>query len=151
MVQSMVAEMQEYGGNAPATDQAAWDGISRAIAKEIETDEARYLIARTRTGQTIAVAGAKLIMLGGPFVPKQLLHLSAVFVNLPFRREGLATLLIKQLLDWGISVGATQCDLAVLSRSPAKHLYKILGFEPIEIKMVKSLLRQSDSRQTKPR
>jgi GNAT superfamily N-acetyltransferase len=89
------------------------------------------------------VAGAELITLGGAFATKKTLHLSVVYVLPQFRRGGIGGGLIAEILDWGHASSAEQCSLNVLSGNPAMSLYARHGFSVFEVKMVRSLSRQS--------
>ena len=140
MIRHMVREMASYGGHAPATDDAAWEKMAIVIAGELKGNNAKYVIAELANGDAIGVAGAALITLGGAFVPKKTLHISAIYVLPPFRRGGIGGRLIARILDWGRAAGSELCDLNVLSENPAKSLYETCGFSVVEVKMVRSLL-----------
>ena len=79
-----------------------------------------------------------MITLGGAFAQKKTLHISAVYVLPQFRRGGIGSALLTRLLDWGRTAGSEQCDLNVLSDSPAKSLYERHGFSVLGLKMVRS-------------
>ena len=139
MIHRMVTEMATYGGNAPATDGPALKAFAAALADDIKIGKAKYLIAESAAGDPAGMAGAELNTLGGAVAPRKTLHIDAVFVFPPFRRDGIAGALVAALLDWGRSVGCEQCDLNVLMTNPAKSLYEKLGFSVREAKMVRSL------------
>src|SRR5262245_38168892 len=124
MIREMVTDMAGYGGNAPATDNAAWEKIVATIADELRGTKVKYLIAETVSGDAVGIAGAELITLGGAFAPKKTLHITAVYVLPPFRRSGIGGALLTRILDWGRAAGSEQCDLNVLNDSPAKSLYE---------------------------
>jgi GNAT superfamily N-acetyltransferase len=138
MIRNMVTDMAVYGGNAPATDNAAWEKIAAMIADQLGGTSAKYLIAETADGDAVGIAGAELITLGGAFAPKKTLHITAVYVLPPFRRGGIGGALLTRILDWGCAAGSEQCDLNVLSDSPAKSLYERHGFSVLGLKMVRS-------------
>jgi GNAT superfamily N-acetyltransferase len=143
MIRKMVEEMASYGGSAPAVDSTAWEQMIAAVADELKGNTAKYLIAESVDGDGLGVAGAELITLGGAFATKKTLHLSAVYVLPQFRRGGIGGGLIAEILDWGRASGAEQCSLNVLSENPAMSLYARHGFSVFEVKMVRSLSRQS--------
>src|SRR5262245_61720159 len=118
MIRNMVTDMAGYGGNAPATDNAAWERIAATIADELKGTSVKYLIAETASGDAVGIAGAELITLGGAFAPMKTLHITAVYVLPPFRRGGIGGALLTRILDWGRAAGSEQCDLNVLSDSP---------------------------------
>jgi len=138
MIRNMVADMAGYGGNAPATDNAAWEKVTAMVADDLRGTSVKYLIAETAGGDAVGIAGAELITLGGAFAPKKTLHISAVYVLPQFRRGGIGSALLTRLLDWGRTAGSEQCDLNVLTNNPAKSLYEKHGFSVLEVKMTRS-------------
>jgi hypothetical protein len=86
MIRHMVADMASYGGNTPATDDAAWERIAVAIAGELKGNNVKYLVAESAAGEPIGVAGAELTTLAGAFSPKKTLHISVVYVLPQWRR-----------------------------------------------------------------
>ncbi len=140
MIRHMVVDMARYGGNTPATDDAAWEKIAVAIAGELKGNHVKYVVAESADGGPIGVAGAELTTLGGAFAPKKTLHISVVYVLPRLRHGGIGGRLIAKLLDWGRAAGCELCDLNVLSRNPARSLYERCGFSVSEVKMVRSLV-----------
>ena len=140
MIRHMVVDMASYGGNTPATDDAAWERIAVAIAGERKGNNVKYLVAESAAGEPIGVAGAELTTLAGAFSPKKTLHISVVYVVPQLRRGGIGGRLIAKLLDWGRAAGCELCDLNVLSGNPARSLYERCGFSASEVKMVRSLV-----------
>src|SRR5262245_2218418 len=138
MIRNMVTDMAGYGGNAPATDHAAWEKIAATVAEELKGTSAKYVIAETAGGDAVGIAAAELITLGGAFAPKKTLHISAVYVLPQFRRGGIGSALLTRLLDWGRTTGSEQCDLNVLGDNPARSLYERHGFSVQGLKMVRS-------------
>jgi GNAT superfamily N-acetyltransferase len=139
MIRHMVVDMARYGGNTPATDDAAWEKIAVAIAGELKGNHVKYLVAESADGGPIGVAGAELTTLGGAFAPKKTLHISVVYVLPRLRHGGIGGRLIAKLLDWGRAAGCELCDLNALSVNPARSLYERCGFSVSEVKMVRSL------------
>jgi ribosomal protein S18 acetylase RimI-like enzyme len=140
MIRHMVLDMANYGGNTPATDDAAWEKIAVAIAGELKGNNVKYLVAESASGEPIGVAGAELTTIAGAFSPKKTLHISVVYVLPQLRRGGIGGRLMAKLLDWGRAAGCELCDLNVLSGNPARSLYERYGFSVSEVKMVRSLL-----------
>jgi GNAT superfamily N-acetyltransferase len=136
MVRRMVADMAGYGGHAPALDEAPWDKLAAEIAKDLGGCRTKFVVAQSSEGEWLGVAGGELITLGGAFAPEETLHISVVYVVPQFRRAGIARRLVAVLLDWGRASGATECDLNVLGKNPARTLYERLGFAVLEVKMV---------------
>src|SRR5262249_36828505 len=85
MVRRMVADMASHGGHAPALDEAAWNEFAAQIAKDLAAPRTKFVVAQSREGECIGVAGAELIRLGGVFAPKETLHISVVYVIPQFR------------------------------------------------------------------
>jgi len=138
MIRNMVTDMAGHGGNDPATDNSAWEKVAATVAAELRGTNVKYLIAEAAGGDAVGIAGAELITLGGAFAPKKTLHISAVYVLPQFRRSGIGGALLTRLLDWGRTAGSEQCDLNVLSDSPARSLYERHGFSVLGLKMVRS-------------
>ena len=136
MIRRMVADMASHGGYAPAGDEASWDKVTAGMAKDLGSPRTKFVVAQSSEGEWLGVAGGELITLGGAFAPKETLHISVVYVVPQFRRAGIARTLVAMLLDWGRASGATECDLNVLGKNPARTLYERLGFAVLEVKMV---------------
>jgi ribosomal protein S18 acetylase RimI-like enzyme len=145
MVQKMIMDMENHGGYTATKTSAAWEETFSAIAKAADAEDARFFIAELPNHGYIGLSAGKLLTLSGPFAPKRILHISALYVASGFRRRGIATKLLCLLINWGRTAGAEQCELGVLSNSPARSLYEKRGFRPFEIKMTKSLQPYSPS------
>jgi ribosomal protein S18 acetylase RimI-like enzyme len=141
MIRYMVTDMASYGGNAPATEDTAWEEITVAVADAIKGRSAKYLIAESTNRGPVGVAGAELVTLGGAFAPRKVLHISVLYVLPQFRRGGIGGRLIAKILDWGRAAGGELCDLNVLPENPAKSLYEKHGFSIMEVKMIRPLSR----------
>jgi len=139
MIRLMVTDMAGYGGHAPAADELSWDKLTTGIAEDLDDANWRFTFAQTSTAEIAGLAGAKLAALGGAFAPKQTLHISVIYVRPQFRRRHIADALLADVLAWGASAGAVECDLNVLMNNPAKSLYEKHGFSAFEIKMVRPL------------
>ena len=139
MIRRMLADMANYGGHAPATDQAAWQNMADGIGDALQGGNTKYAIAESADGEPLGVAGAELITLGGAFAPKKTIHIHVVYVLPPFRRKRIANTLLARTLDWGRAAGCEQCTLNVLDNNPAKSLYLKTGFAVFELKLVRSL------------
>ena len=64
---------------------------------------------------------------------------SAIYTVPSARRQGVARQLIQEVVKWGQQLNAVEVDLHVLVANPARRLYEQLGFQPLEISMVKKL------------
>ena len=139
MIRPMVTDMASYGGDAPATEDEAWEKLTITLTTELQGENSKYVIAEAENGDRIGVAGAELRTLGGALAPKKTLHIGVVYVLPSLRRSGIGGKLMVRILEWGRSVGIEQCELNVLSRNPARSLYEKLGFSVVAVKMVGSL------------
>jgi ribosomal protein S18 acetylase RimI-like enzyme len=138
MIRKMVTDMAGYGGDAPATDSAAWERITLTVADDLKRSSAKYVIAETAAGHAVGVGGAELFAPGGAFAPKKTLHITAIYVVPQFRRSGIGSALLTSILDWGRAARSERCDLNVLTNNPAKSLYEKHGFSVLAVKMVRS-------------
>jgi ribosomal protein S18 acetylase RimI-like enzyme len=145
MIRRMVADMASHGGHAPADDGTSWEKVTAGIAEDLASPRRKFIVAQSGAGERLGVAGGNLVTLGGAFAPKEMLHISVVYVAPQFRRAGIARMLVTALLDWGRASGAVECDLHVLNRNPARELYEQLGFATAELKMTKPLRAAPDS------
>jgi len=139
MIRRMTEDMASYGGHAPATENTAWQKIEAVVADELKGGINKYLIAESASGDPLGVTNAELITMGGAFAPKKTIHIHVVYVLPPFRRSGVASALLSQILDWGRAVGAEQCTLNVLANNPARSLYDKIGFSEFELKLVRPM------------
>jgi ribosomal protein S18 acetylase RimI-like enzyme len=139
MIRLMVEDMASYGGYTPAPDAASWQKLTTGVAEDLDDANCRFVFAQTKTDEIVGAAGARLVTLGGAFAPKKTLHISVVYVRPQFRRRHIADALVADMLTWGASAGAVECDLNVLMNSPARSLYEKHGFSAFEIKMVRPL------------
>jgi ribosomal protein S18 acetylase RimI-like enzyme len=139
LIRLMVAEMAGYGGYPPAADDSAWEKLTTGIAQELTDARFNYVFAQSRSGEIAGAGGTELVTLGGAFAPRKTAHISVLYVLPQFRRRGIGYALIAKMLEWGASCGAAECNLNVLTRNPAKALYKKNGFTEFQIKMVRPM------------
>jgi ribosomal protein S18 acetylase RimI-like enzyme len=122
MTRLMVCEMERYGGRQATTDGSAWNEHAVRIAAELKADNFKYLIAETVDSKRIGLGGARINTLEGVLAPKKIIHISVVYVLPSFRRTGVASKLMSQMLDWGIHAGGDYFDLNVVVGNPASLL-----------------------------
>jgi GNAT superfamily N-acetyltransferase len=139
MIRQMVEDMARYGGHAPASDEAASQKIEAMVADELKGDANKYLIAESANGEPLGVTNAELISLENVFAPKKTIHVHVVYVLPKYRRRGVASALLRRILDWGRTVDAELCTLNVLAGNPARSLYDKNGFSKFELKLARSL------------
>ena len=139
MIRRMAEDMASYGGHAPATDEAAAQRMEAMVADELKGGANKYLIAESANGEPLGVTNAELITLERVFAPKKTIHIHVVYVLPQYRRGGVASALLRRILDWGRALGAEQCTLNVLANNPARLLYDKIGFSLFELKLVRPL------------
>ena len=72
MIRQMVTDRASFGGDAPATEDEAWEKLSVAFTTELQGENSKYVIAEAENGDRIGVAGAELRTLGAAFAPRAL-------------------------------------------------------------------------------
>ena len=141
MIRHMVADMASYGGNTPATDDAAWERIAVAIAGELKGNNVKYLVAeigRWRADWSCRRRADHLCR--RVFTKEDTAH------QCRLRPPAVAPRRQRQPLDRkAVGLGARRrlrgcCDLNVLSGNPARSLYERCGFSVSEVKMVRAPL-----------
>jgi GNAT superfamily N-acetyltransferase len=140
MTRLMVCEMQTFGGRQVTTDQSAWDVHADGISAELKADNCKYLIAETDDNERVGLGGARVNILEGAFASKKIVHISVVYVLPAFRRTGVASKIMSQILDWGRQVGGDYFDLNVVAGNPAKSLYEKFGFSDAAINMTRPIV-----------
>jgi len=139
MIRQMVEDMASYGGHAPATDKAALQKMEAMVADEIKGGANKYLIAESANGEPLGVTNAELIALENVFAPKKTMHIHVVYVLPKHRRHGVASALLRRMLDWGRTIDVELCTLNVLANNPARSLYEKNGFSEFELKLARPL------------
>jgi GNAT superfamily N-acetyltransferase len=140
MTRLMVCEMERYGGRQATTDESAWNEHAVRIAAELKADNSKYLIAEGADGNRIGLGGAKINTLEGVLSPKKIIHISVVYVLPSFRRTGVASKIMSQMLDWGRHIGGDYFDLNVVVGNPARSLYQKFGFSDAAVNMTRPIL-----------
>src|SRR5215469_756415 len=139
MTRLMVCEMARYGGRQAAADETVWNEHEVRIAAELKADDVKYLIAEAADGNRIGLGGARINTLEGVFAPKKIIHIGIVYVLPSFRRTGVASKLMSQMLDWGRHAGGDYFDLNVVAGNPARSLYQKFGFSDAAINMTRPI------------
>lgn len=95
-------------------------------------DRAVVLVARSATGQAVAMASAQIVIStaqGGPSA-----WIEDVVVQEAWRGHGIARTLLRELLAWAQRLGATRMQLlADSSNAPALDFYRHLGWQPTRL------------------
>jgi GNAT superfamily N-acetyltransferase len=137
----MLTDMAAAGGHPIAADREPWSDIEAAFRDHQDDPGYLHLLATTGAPDSAAVgwAFARSTSLDPLFVPTRMLHIHALYVSPPYRRQGIGRALLNELLSWGRSVGCTAAELNVLVGNPARFLYQELGFHEFEIEMTRKL------------
>jgi GNAT superfamily N-acetyltransferase len=144
LIKSMVAEMALLGGYEINSSPPVWSSMAALVRANCSRPDYLYLIASQETPlETIlGLAVANIEPLEAIFIAKPRLHISALYTLPAVRRQGVARLLIQNILDWGRRMNAEEADLNVLATNPARRLYEQIGFMAHEISMVKAISSQ---------
>lgn len=124
MTRLMLCEMELYGGRQATTDESAWNEHAVRIAVELNADNFKYVIAEAADSKRIGLGGARINTLAGVLAPKKIIHIGVLYVLPSFRRTGVASKLMSQMLDWGRHAGGDYFDLNVVVGNPARSLYQ---------------------------
>jgi GNAT superfamily N-acetyltransferase len=106
----------------------------------LKADKFKYLIAEAADSKRIGLGGARINTLEGVLAPKKIIHISVVYVLPSFRRTGVASKLMSQILDWGRHAGGDYFALNVVVGNPARSLYQKFGFSDAAINMTRPIL-----------
>ena len=95
-------------------------------------DRAVLLVARSNDGRAVGMASAQLVIStaqGGPSA-----WIEDVVVQRALRGQGIARLLLSELLAWAQRHGATRAQLlADNANTPALDFYRHIGWEPTQL------------------
>jgi GNAT superfamily N-acetyltransferase len=140
-LRQMLADMASVGGRPLASGDEPWIEIEKAFQEQQHDPERIHLLATTGApgSDPVGWAFARSKEPDSLFEPARVLHIHALYVSPPHRRQGIGRALLKELLAWGRSVGCTEAELNVLVDNPARSLYHKLGFREFEIEMTRKL------------
>ncbi|HVO43677.1 MAG TPA: GNAT family N-acetyltransferase [Aggregatilineales bacterium] len=137
-VVAMIREIETLGGYpaADANESLAW--LLVRVAERVDNEENLYLIAEF-DNRIVGMLEAECTRLAPVFRDRSVVHISSVYVEPDFRRQGIGQALMQAALAWARQRGIEEIELDVLARNPAKRLYEKLGFEVFEHKMIMKL------------
>lgn len=140
-LQAMLDAMAFFDGHALQDSHFISNCLREPIQSQIDSPDHLFLVAEldSSPNQLIGILEASIIELSSVFLPKLSLHIHAIYVAPQYRRSGVARLLMEAAFKWGQDKGCTEAGLNVLQNSPAKLLYKSLGFEDFQIEMRRKL------------
>jgi len=121
--------MESVGGDPINPDEIFWNKYRETLVDSILGDDRLYLLAQTGNGIAGFLEG-KIKDIHEVFTPKNVFHISVVYVMPESRCNGIATALVREALRWASGQGCREADLNVLSNNAnARGLYEKLGFE----------------------
>jgi GNAT superfamily N-acetyltransferase len=138
MIRSMVGDMGVFGPDPVCEDDEPWGEVSERVEAEITAPSHLFLVAE-RAETPIGLVEARRERTDPVFAPKDLLHVSAVYVRPEHRRRGVATQLLRETLSWGREQGCVEAQLNTLATNPARQLYASLGFAEVRTEMRRPL------------
>jgi GNAT superfamily N-acetyltransferase len=133
--------MAALGGHPIATDPEPWADMELEFRGHEGAPDCIHLLAETvaREPAPVGWAYARTTEHHPLFEPARVLHVHALYVSPPYRRQGVGRALLEAILEWGRSTGCSTAELNVLTGNPARSLYGKLGFEAFEIEMTRKL------------
>jgi len=121
--------MESVGGDPINPDEIFWNMYREKLVNSIPRDDRLYLLAQTDSGIAGFLEG-KISDIHEVFAPKNVFHISVVYVIPECRLHGVATALVRDALRWASAQGCREADLNVLvNNANARGLYEKLGFE----------------------
>lgn len=138
MIRSMVCDMGVFGPDPVSEDEEPWAEVTERVEAELSAPSHLFLVAESEE-TTIGLVEARRERTHPLFAPKDLLHVSAVYVRPEHRRRGVATRLLRETLSWGKDQGCVEAQLNTLATNPARQLYASLGFSEVRTEMRRSL------------
>jgi ribosomal protein S18 acetylase RimI-like enzyme len=141
LIRRMVTEMAQFDGHPVNGSPQVWSRMVDLVKANCLRQDHAYLIASTNAmpGEAVGMVAAQIEILEEIFAAGPRLHLSAIYVIPAYRRQSVASRLIRGALEWGSQMEVEAADLNVLLANPARQLYERLGFQPSEVRMVKKL------------
>jgi GNAT superfamily N-acetyltransferase len=140
-LREMLQELASMGGHPASRDREQWARLQNEIQNGLQEPSQLHLLAETAglAPVTVGWAYARIVDREPVYEPARMLHISALFVSRPYRKEGIGQTLLEALLGWGRDSGCTEAELNVLVNNPARALYEELGFNASHIKMARRL------------
>ena len=137
----MTDEMENSGGYQISSDEKEWNKLNEIILKNINDENLIYKIAEEIEGKRsiIGVSEARMINRAFLLQPTIVLHIHSLYVDPAYRKKGIGKSLMEAVISWGIERKCKEVELDVFVNNYAQILYKKLGFQPFEIKMVRRI------------
>jgi ribosomal protein S18 acetylase RimI-like enzyme len=129
----MVVAMEEF--HSPVfIDEIDTDKLREKLLKDLE-DENFYFILVKHKDKYIGFMIFNIVRLPLLVADKYILHISNIFVDDEYRREGFAENLLNYAIETAKRNKCTQVELSVFENNPAKFLYKKIGFKVQDLNM----------------
>jgi GNAT superfamily N-acetyltransferase len=140
-LRDMLQELASMGDPPVSKDADQWARLEHEIGSGIEEPTQLHLLAETvgLAPTPVGWAYARIVDREPIYEPQRALHVSALFVSRPYRKQGIGRALLEAVLDRGREAECVEADLNVLMGNPAHALYEKLGFEACRVKMVRKL------------
>jgi GNAT superfamily N-acetyltransferase len=140
-LRGMLLELVSLGDPPVSRNEEGWAHLQQEIVSAIEEPGQLHLLAETvgPAPSPVGWAYARIEDREPVYEPERLLHISALYVSEPHRRQGIGRALLEALLDWGRDADCAEVELNVLVDNPARALYEKSGFNAARIKMTRKL------------
>jgi ribosomal protein S18 acetylase RimI-like enzyme len=133
-IRAMLQDMASVGGHDVNPDETFWSRFLSTIVESIQEADRLYLLAEV-SGTIVGYIEGKSARLYDVFAPKKSFHISGVYVVPERRRQGIATMLVQEALQWAVGQECQEADLNVLLENQAKGFYEKLGFGAFQHEM----------------
>lgn len=140
-MRAMVRAITAIGAEAPTRDDEKWLDIQSNITAAITHNERLYLLAEHGTDENrpVGFIEASIFSTLTVFEPRNVLHIHSLYVIDEQRHRGIATELMKHMLDLGKERGCTEAELDTIVANPARRLFEKLGFAVSEHNLRRTL------------
>jgi GNAT superfamily N-acetyltransferase len=134
-LKSMLLYTEKLGWHRASRSPKNWLKTAANIKKAIRS-ERKHLFLTAKIGNRI-VGYSEAIIREFPVVlePKTCLHISVVYVEEEFRKNGIGERLVKHMIKWGKRFSVKEINLNVHFKNPAAKLYERLGFKTTRLEM----------------
>jgi len=131
----MVLAMKEY--DSPVSlKEINWGKFKEKLLEDLNDENISFLLSLNEDEFT-GFAIFNLVKLPLLIEDKYLMNISNVFVDIKYRKQGIAKELINYIIDIAKEKSCIQVELSVYKENPAISLYKKIGFsiQSVEMKL----------------
>jgi GNAT superfamily N-acetyltransferase len=140
-MRSMLLFTEKLGWHKVNRSNKKWNETITHIKKMIGSNPNRAFFMAKVGDRAVGFAEAVIEDLPIVLAPKKALHISAVYVEEEFRKNGIGKALVRRLVQWGKRFPVMEINLGVHVKNPAIKLYEDLGFQASRLEMVKRIKR----------